>query len=133
VDLSLPKISFPQLREALEASWRPDTAHLEADRPGNPAYGQCYPTARVVQMFFPKIEIVQGEVWDGETTHKHFWNALIADGQEYQVDLTWQQFPHGSTVRNYLFRDRETLGDGERTRQRCARLRNRVVAHLNLT
>jgi hypothetical protein len=119
-----------QLREALEASWSLETAYLNVHKEGNPALGNCYPTARVVQYFFPKTEIVEGSVWTGKATEKHFWNALLEDDMEYHIDFTWQQFPNGSVVKDYKIRDREKLGDGDQTVKRVELLLERVTKHL---
>ncbi|RYB88273.1 hypothetical protein EUA06_22040 [Nocardioides glacieisoli] len=56
------QLSFLKLREAVEASRRPDTAYLEVEQEGNPAFCNCYPTAMVMQKFFPEMGIVKGEV-----------------------------------------------------------------------
>ena len=119
-----------QLREALEASWKPDTAYLEVFEEGNPALGQCYPTSRVVQFFFPEVEIVEGEVWTGASTEKHFWTVLTINDDEYHIDFTWQQFPAGSSVQSYKIRDRNTLGDGKQTIRRVELLHERVKEYL---
>src|ERR1700679_87219 len=113
------KISMLALREALEASWDAATAYGGASEAGNPALGQCYPTSRVVQHFYPNVEIVEGEVWTGKSVEKHFWNVLIAEGNEYHIDLTWRQFSPGSAVCTFRIRDRETLGDSLPTVERC--------------
>jgi len=115
-----------RLREAIEASWGVDTAYLGAHEEGNPALGNCYPTSRVVQHFFPKMEIVEGIVWTGKQDEKHFWNILTSDGIEYHIDLTWQQFPYGSIIKEYKVRDRKTLGDSEPTIKRIDTLLGRV-------
>lgn len=120
-----------QLREALEASWQPDTAFLEVHEEGNPALGQCYPTSRVVQIYYPEMEIVEGEVWTSNGTEKHFWNILVVNGTTYHMDFTWQQFPHGSKVRNFKILDRNNLGDGSKTISRVDLLLSRVKQHLN--
>ena len=124
------KTGMTELREALEASWKPDTAYLEVFEEANPALGQCYPTSRVVQFFFPEVEIVEGEVWTGKSTEKHFWNVLTINGEEYHIDLTWRQFPAGSSVQSYRIRNRNTLGDGERTIRRVELLHERVKEYL---
>ena len=124
------KTDMTQLREAFEATWKPDTAYLKVSEKGNPALGQCYPTSRVAQFFFPEMEIVEGQVWTGKSTEKHFWNILIADGQEYHIDFTWQQFPFGTSVKSYKIRNRETLGDGEETVKRVELLHDRVKEYL---
>lgn len=121
---------MPKLREAIEASWGIDTAYLNAYKEGNPALGNCYPTARVVQHFFPQTEIVEGQVWTGKSTEKHFWNMLVIDGTEYHIDFSWQQFPHGSSVTEYKLRDRQALDDGEPTIKRVDLLLSRVNNYL---
>lgn len=115
-----------QLREAIEAAWRPDTAYHGVSEEGNPALGQCYPSSRVAQLFFPELEIVEGQIWTGKGLEKHFWNVLTVNGEEYHIDFTWQQFPAGSSVRSYKIRDRNTLGDSEETIQRVGLLKGRV-------
>lgn len=123
-------VNLPQLREAIEVSWGVDTAYLQAQEKDNPALGNCYPTSRVVQHFFPQTEIVEGTVWTGKAAEKHFWNLLVVDGVEYHIDLTWQQFPNGSVVKEYKIRDRETLGDSEATVKRVELLLGRVNRYL---
>lgn len=120
------KVDMFRLREAFEASWRPDTAFLEVSEEGNSALGQCYPTSRVVQFYFPETEIVEGQVWTGKAMEKHFWNVLEAGGEVYHIDFTWQQFPAGSSVKEYRVLDREALGDGEQTVRRVELLKSRV-------
>jgi hypothetical protein len=99
---------------------------------GNHAYGQCYPTARVVQHFFPETEIAEGEVWTGDWVETHFWNVLDHGGTLFHIDLSWQQFPAGSSVRIYKIRDRSTLGDSPETIRRVEILLLRVAARLNV-
>jgi hypothetical protein len=124
------KIDMLQLREALEASWDKATAYKGVFTEGNPALGQCYPTSWVIQSFFPETEIVEGEVWNGTEIEKHFWNVLKVGDTLYHIDLTWQQFPAGSSVRSYKIRDRETLNDSQQTIDRCELLRTRVIDYL---
>jgi hypothetical protein len=99
-------------------------------QPGNPAYGQCYPTARVVQHFVPEAEVVEGEVWTGEDVEAHFWNVVDKSGTLVHVDLSWSQFPRGSAVRAYAVRDRAAFGDGPETVRRVETLLARVTARL---
>jgi len=95
------------------------------------AFGQCYSTSRVVQRFYPEVEIVEGKVWTGKGTEKHFWNALRSGGSLYHLDLTWQQFPSGSIVKEWWVRDRETLGDSQRTIDRIELLYSRVNQYIS--
>ena len=122
-----------RLREAIEASWQPDTAYLQVHEAGNPALGQCYPTSRVIQHYFPETEIVEGRVWTGKKMEKHFWN-IRQDGEDiYHIDFSWSQFPTGSVVKSFKIRDRETLGDGPETLKRIDLLLKRVEANLALS
>lgn len=128
-----PRVNMAQLREALETSWDAKTSYLGVVEAGNPALGQCYPTARIVQFYFPESEIVEGQVWTGKSLEKHFWNILIINGEEFHIDFTWRQFPVGSSVQNYAVRDRNTLGDGQQTLRRVALLKARVADYLAAT
>jgi hypothetical protein len=120
-----------RLTAAIEASWDHRTAYLGLTRPGNPAFGQCYPTSRVVQFFYPQFEIARGEVWTGSGAECHFWNVRgSGDGVEW-IDLSWKQFPPGSAVRRFELLDRRSLGDSPPTVARCELLLRRVLAHFD--
>jgi hypothetical protein len=123
-------VDLVTLREALEASWSPRTSYGGVWEQGNPALGQCYPTARVVQHFVPGSEIVKGTVWTGVRHETHFWSELIVEDVAVAIDLTWQQFPPGSVVTARETLDRNDLGDSPATAARCALLLRRVEARL---
>ncbi len=125
------KVGLTRLREALEASWDEKTSYKAVVESGNPALGQCYPTSRVIQFYFPNTEIIEGEVWTGDGMEKHFWNLLDIDGSQYHIDLTWQQFPNGSVVKNWKIRDRKTLGDSQKTIYRVELLKKRVKDYMS--
>jgi hypothetical protein len=118
------------LRTALEASWDSKTSFRGEVRPGNPAYGQCYPTARVVQHFFRETEIAEGQVWTGHELDRHFWNVLEHEGTLFHIDLSWQQFPIGSLVHDYAVADRSTITESPETVSRVEILLRRVEAWL---
>ena len=124
-------VDMIQLREALEASWDEATSYQEVYKDGNISLGQCYPTSRVIQIFFPDTEIVEGEVWAGKRAEKHFWNLLKSNGAEYHIDFTWSQFPEGAVIKHWKIRDRVTLGDGEETISRINILHDRVKNYLS--
>jgi hypothetical protein len=127
---SIGSVDLPILTRALEASWDHLTSYQGAIRPGNPAFGQCYPTSRVVQWFYPEYEIAKGEVWTGPSVEQHFWNIRgIGEDTEW-LDLSWKQFPPGSVVRHFTLLDRESLGDSASTLERCALLLQRVLSYL---
>lgn len=119
-----------RLAQALEASWDGLTAYRGVTLPNNPAYGQCYPTSRVVQYFYPETEIVCGEVCTGAGIERHFWNVIGSGAAVEWIDLSWQQFPAGSTIADYRILDRRSLGDSPATIDRCNLLLRRVLAHL---
>ena len=129
-DAAPPAPSLARLQLALEASWDSRTAHLGVSQPGNPALGQCYPTSRVVQWFFPRFEIASGEVDTGAAREWHFWNVDPARNPPEKVDLTWRQFPQGSAVTRFTILVRNSLGDSPPTLQRCQLLLDRVLLHL---
>jgi|SRR5580704_12510595 hypothetical protein len=120
------------LRRAIEASWGADTSFEEVTEDGNPALGQCYPTSRVIQYFYPQTDIAEGEVWTGKSSEKHFWNVLVHDGVLEHIDFTWKQFPEGSYVQGYRIRYPLSLGDRAETVERCERLLGRVMTVLDL-
>jgi hypothetical protein len=125
-----PRVDLPRLRAAIEASWDGRTAYQGLTRLGNPAFGQCYPTSRVVQYFYPEFEIARGEVWTGAATECHFWNVRGSGPHAEWIDLSWQQFPPGSVVTQFELLDRLDLGDSPPTVERCALLLRRVAALL---
>jgi hypothetical protein len=127
---SLPAVTLPRLSSALEASWDRRTAYLGACRPGNPALGQCYPTSRVVQWFFPRLEIACGEVDTGSGFEAHFWNVDPACSPAEHVDLTWRQFAPGSKRGRFKILDRGALNDTPPTVARCKLLLSRVLIKL---
>lgn len=48
----------------------------------------------------------------------------------YHFDLSWQQFPVGSVIREFVVLDRQDLGDSEAAIQRCALLLKRAEGYL---
>ena len=125
------KVDMLQLRQAIEASWQSDTAYQHVEEKGNPALGQCYVTSRVIQNYFPDAEIVEGEVQTSGGIEKHFWNLFKTDSQELHLDLTWQQFPPGSTVKTWKIRARNTLDNSQDAVDRVDRLLNKVEQSLD--
>lgn len=121
------------LREALQASWDEQTSYLAVSEVGNPALGQCYPTSSVVQFFFPKTVILKGKVWNGKEIETHFWNGLTVTGTLHHIDLSWQQFPLGSSVQEFRILDRKELDDSPQTIARCDLLKKRVIKYLKAT
>lgn len=119
-----------QIRHALEQSWGADTAYLSAFQQGNPALGNCYPSSRVVQHYFPDTEIVEREVQTPSGIEIHFWNILITEEFEYHIDFTWGQFPDGSYVTSYRVRDRSKLNDDNEATVRVQLLLDRVQKFL---
>ncbi len=84
----------------------------------------------MIQHFFPNTEIIKGKVWNGKELELHFWNGLLVDGILYHIDLSWQQFPMGSSVREFEILYRDSLNDSPGTIKRCEVLLKRVVSYL---
>lgn len=124
------RVELRDLAAALEASWDHRTAYRGITRPGNPAFGQCYPTSRVVQAFYPEVEIACGDVRTPSGTECHFWNIRGSGSGAEWIDLSWKQFPAGSAVQGFKLLDRRLLADSPPTLERCALLLRRVLVHL---
>jgi 8-oxo-dGTP pyrophosphatase MutT (NUDIX family) len=117
------------LLPVLLRSWGPDTcdpSDLADWHPGNPARGQCGPTALVVREILGG-DLIHGRVTaGGEPSGHHYWNRL-PDGSE--LDLTREQFRPGEIVTGG-----EPVhvpeGPPHRLRGQHALLRHRVLAAL---
>jgi hypothetical protein len=129
-DPALLQVDLGRLTAAIEVSWDHRTAYGGLTRPGTPAFGQCYPTCRVVQYFHPETEIACGDVWTGSSTECHFWNVRGSGPEAEWIDLSWEQFPPGSTVQRFKLLDRRFLRDSPATIERCALLLRRVLCRL---
>lgn len=129
--LVCPPVTIDQLQLALLGSWQSDTAYLGVYQVNNPALGQCYPTARLVQRFLPHFEIVAGKVDTGSSIEAHFWNIDPAQAPPEHIDLTWRQFPARAQVVEYAILDRHLLNDSAPTVKRCELLLRRVLSRLS--
>lgn len=127
--MTMEKVEMHRIREALEASWGQDTAYEHAYEKGNPALGQCYPTSRVVQHYFPETKIARGFILTGKSEEMHFWNILDIGGTVYHIDLSWRQFPPGSSVVRWTLLS-EDDPDSEATMKRIETLLERVQDYL---
>lgn len=78
----------------------------------------------------PRNRIIKGKVWTGKTPDVHFWNGLRSGDDWYHIDLSWQQFPAGSIIREFVIVECQELNDSEATMQRCALLK-RAGDYLN--
>lgn len=89
--------TLSQIEQALRGSWGADTTCLDTKslmrwHQGNPAHGQCGPTALVVQDFLGG-ELLIAEVTGGDKEDEvHYWNRFVGG---IDIDLTREQFgPH---------------------------------------
>ena len=99
-------MELKKLEEALENSWDRKTCHPKTSSlwtPKNPAFGQCKPTALIVQDYF------MGEIFYCRRPY-HYWNMLLS-GKE--VDLTRKQFPKGMTMHFAGIKSRHEMLDVE--------------------
>ncbi len=82
-----------EFRDKVERAWNEHTSYNNYDENDwfhDPAFGQCAVTACLVTEYFG-FKIKRGVVKDFGT---HYWNYY--DGID--IDLTWRQFPAGSTL-----------------------------------
>lgn len=86
-----------ELERAFRQSWSADTTCLAAAsrarwRPDGPAYGQCGPTALVVQDLLGGVLLIADVTGGDEENEVHYWNQLPGG---LEIDLTREQFkPH---------------------------------------
>ncbi len=123
-------VDMLKLRQAIEASWQPDSAYEHITEDGNPALGQCHVTALAVHHYFPEAGIAEGQVQTSKGLEKHFWNVFDLNGNQLHLDWTWQQFPHGSVIKSWKLRDRGNLNNSQETEERFIRLLKRVKQNL---
>lgn len=124
-------IDLEVLRPIVRAAWGADTCDPHEDQdwhPGNPARGQCGPTALVVNDLLGG-ELILGEVYAGDApAGYHHWNRL-PDGRE--VDLTADQFHEGEVVVGATAY-RRPAGPPRRCREQYELLSRRVSAALKV-
>jgi len=123
--------SLLKLKNALEASWSNETSYHGAEEEGKPSLGQCLPTALVVQHFFPEILILKGKVSNGAKTEEHYWNGTMKNNEIDHIDLTWQQFPAGSTVQEFEIFNHSLLNKSSSAIRRYELLLSRVIGYLS--
>lgn len=84
-----------RLEEILKLAWCRETSFTpERWSPENPAFGQCVPTALIVNDYLGgKIVWAEATYPDG-TKESHYFNEV--DGK--QLDLTRCQFPEGTAI-----------------------------------
>ena len=119
-------VTLADIERAVRAGWSADTCD-PVDRadwhPGNPARGQCGPTALVLHDLFGG-ELVLGEVLvAGERTGVHWWNRF---GTGLEVDLTREQFRPDEEVVGGRVVERPP-GPPKRCREEYELLRDRVL------
>jgi hypothetical protein len=122
--------SLLALARSLRASWDELTAYQGKFDPANPSAGQCYPTSRVVEWFYPDYEVVRGEVLTQAGIEQHFWNVRVGSVDAQKIDLSWDQFPPASTIVRFEFLFSNAFADSAGTQGRCLLLLTRALRHL---
>jgi hypothetical protein len=110
------------LKKALETSWDIDTCYdpMKKDYSKNKkSYGQCYPTALIVNDFFGG-KILEYEFPEG---WGHYSNFI----DDKELDLTKDQFDSDQKFPKPKIKDRKDLKDDERYKI----LKKRVLKFLN--
>lgn len=114
------------LRAVLESAWCAKTSYYPLGYVGDIATGQCAVTALAVQHFLggdimTGVALVPyyGKVYGRE---KHFWNKI----NDIDVDLTWRQFPRGTTLVRIKKRDRKSLLSNKNLKKRYTLLLKKI-------
>lgn len=104
----------------LTSAWSKDTCHpayVNKWTEQNPAAGQCLVTALAVQ------DEYGGDIYDCKVGHsRHFYNVV----NDEIVDLTFNQFPEGSEIKDKRKRDRKQLLANKETKQRYELLKSKM-------
>ena len=104
----------------LTSAWDKDTCHpayVNKWTEQNPATGQCLVTALAVQ------DEYGGDIYDCKVGHsRHFYNVI----NDEIVDLTFNQFPEGSEIKDKRKRDRKQLLANKETKQRYELLKSKM-------
>lgn len=104
----------------LTSAWGKDTCHpayINRWTEQNPAAGQCLVTALAVQ------DEYGGDIYDCKVGRsRHFYNVINGN----TVDLTFNQFPEGSEIKDARKRDRKQLLANKELRQRYELLKSRM-------
>lgn len=82
-----------EFRSRVERSWSPESAHPDSHF-DDPANGQCAVTALLFYNHFGALILKSTVCTPDGGRHRHYWN--VHEGMD--IDLTWRQFPLGSTV-----------------------------------
>jgi hypothetical protein len=114
-------------RAAIERSWSSTTTFCpEGWEEHDPAWGQCGVTAvLLVDLFGGELRRGQAVLPDGTST-THYWAVL--DGVD--TDLTWRQFPVGTTLAAIEPIDRDVILANRWMIGRFEELRDAVTASL---
>ena len=83
-----------ELEHAFRLSWSAETTCLNAEsltkwHPANPAYGQCGPTALVVQDLLGGDLLIANVSGGNDKDEVHYWNRFTGG---LEIDLTREQF-----------------------------------------
>jgi|tagenome__1003787_1003787.scaffolds.fasta_scaffold19323099_2 hypothetical protein len=115
------------LRTALERAWTATTTYCPEDwDEHDPAWGQCAVTSVLLAEAFGG-ELLQGtaDLPSGQRT-AHYWNRI----DSIHVDLTWRQFPVGTTLTDVAAAARTTLIANRWMESRYQELRHNVELEL---
>lgn len=104
----------------LTSAWNSDTCHpafKSKYSDENPAAGQCLVTALAVQ------DEYGGDIYDCKVGRsRHFYNVVNGE----TIDLTFNQFPENSVIKEPRIRDRKQLLSNKDTRDRYELLKSRM-------
>jgi hypothetical protein len=126
-------LTLHDIEEAIRAGWGveicEDPADVAAWVVDNPAWGQCGPTALVVNdLLGGDLCVAEVRLADGTQRGFHWWNRFPGG---FDVDLTRQQFHRGEVVQEPRVMARPS-GPMKRGEEQYRLLKERVFASLGL-
>ena len=129
--LTPPTFTLADIERAFRESWGPDTTCLDDEgleqwQPANPAYGQCGPTALIIQDLLGGELLIASVTGGEERDSWHYWNRI---GCGIEIDLTREQFEPNRLIGIPKVVTRPPEGP-RRFIEECERLRLRVLTAL---
>lgn len=127
-------LTLREIEQAIRAGWGVEICEDPADVPDwsghNPSWGQCGPTALVVNdLLGGELCVAEVRLADGTQRGFHWWNRLSGG---LDVDLTRGQFQRGEVVQEPRVMSRPS-GPMKRGEAQYRLLRDRVFATLEMS
>ena len=96
--LSILADCYSDLRSMIRQSWSAETCGNLAWSVQDPSWEQCAVTSCLINdVLGGEIIWAQAELADG-SSRSHYWNLILIDEKEVEIDWTRDQFPVGTII-----------------------------------